>query len=182
MLKSRALPVLITMVLAVTAAPAHAQPAGQMRARGIQQRFACGDGCWDVKGFIARAEGAATQGEGVLVLSAAPSVGRVPGSAEFAARYQAKYGPIANYAVNSYDSARLMLLAIETAAKTKAGMPTRDEVVSVLRGLQFQGIAYARPVTWDAKGDNTAAVILLNVVEGDRFKEIGEVSREDLAR
>jgi branched-chain amino acid transport system substrate-binding protein len=154
----------------------------EIRARGLQQRFACGDGCWDVKGFIARSDGAAAQGEGVLILSAAPSIGRVPGSSEFAARYQAKYGPIANYAVNSYDSARLVLLAIETAAKTKGGMPTRDEVITALRGLRFQGIAYARPVTWDAKGDNTAAVIFLNVVEGDRFKEIGEVSRDDLAR
>jgi branched-chain amino acid transport system substrate-binding protein len=154
----------------------------EIRARGLQQRFACGDGCWDVKGFIARSDGAAAQGEGVLILSAAPSIGRVPGSSEFAARYQAKYGPIANYAVNSYDSARLVLLAIETAAKTKGGMPTRDEVITALRGLRFQGIAYARPVTWDKKGDNTAAVIFLNVVEGDRFKEIGEVSRDDLAR
>ena len=73
----------------------------EIRTRGLQQRFACGDGCWDVKGFIGRAEGAATQGEGVLVLSATPSIGRVLGSTEFAARYQAKYGPIANYAVNS---------------------------------------------------------------------------------
>jgi branched-chain amino acid transport system substrate-binding protein len=154
----------------------------EMRARGLPQRFACGDGCWDVKGFIGRAEGAATQGEGVLVLSASPSIGRVPGSAEFAARYQAKYGPIANYAVNSYDSARLVLLAIETAARAKGAMPTRDEVVAALRASSFQGIAYARPVTWDAKGDNSAAVIMLNVVEGDHFKEIGEVTREELAR
>ena len=154
----------------------------EIRARGIQQRFACGDGCWDVKGFIGRAEGAATQGEGVLVLSATPSIGRVPGSAEFAARYQAKYGPIANYAVNSYDSARLILHAVEAAAKAKGALPTRDEVVAALRGSSFQGIAYARPVTWDAKGDNTAAVIMLNVVDGDRFKEIGEVTRDELGR
>jgi branched-chain amino acid transport system substrate-binding protein len=154
----------------------------EIRARGLQQRFACGDGCWDVKGFIGRAEGAATQGEGVLILSATPSIGRVPGSAEFAARYQAKYGPIANYAVNSYDSARLVLLAIETAAKAKGAIPMRDAVIAALRGSEFQGIAYARPVTWDAKGDNTAAVIMLNVVEGDHFKEIGEVSRDELVR
>jgi branched-chain amino acid transport system substrate-binding protein len=154
----------------------------EMRARGLQQRFACGDGCWDVKGFIGRSEGAATQGEGVLILSAAPSVGRVPGSAEFAARYQAKYGPIANYAVNSYDSARLLLSAIEAAAGAKGRLPARDEVLDALHRMQFQGIAYARPVTWDAKGDNTAAVIFLNVVEGDHFKEIAEVSRDDIAR
>jgi branched-chain amino acid transport system substrate-binding protein len=153
-----------------------------MRAHGLVQRFACGDGCWDVKGFIARTDGAATQGEGVLILSAAPAVGRVAGSAEFAARYQAKYGPIANYAVNSYDSARLVLLAIETAARQKGGMPARADVLAALRAVKFQGIAYPRPVTWDTKGDNTAAVIFLNVVEGDRFKEIGEISREDLAK
>jgi branched-chain amino acid transport system substrate-binding protein len=153
-----------------------------MRVHGLAQRFACGDGCWDVKGFIARADGATSQGEGVLILSAAPAVGRVPGSAEFAARYQAKYGPIANYAVNSYDSARLVLRAVETAARQKGGMPTRDEVLAALRAVKFQGIAYARPVTWDAKGDNSAAVIFLNVVEGDRFKEIAEISREDLAK
>jgi branched-chain amino acid transport system substrate-binding protein len=154
----------------------------EMRAAGVKQLFACGDGCWDLKGFVARADGAATQGEGVLILSAAPAIGRVPGSAEFAARYQARYGPIANYAVNSYDSARLVLLAIETAARQKGAMPTRAEVLAALRSVRFQGIAYARPVTWDAKGDNTAAVIFLNVVEGDHFKEIGEMTREDLAR
>jgi branched-chain amino acid transport system substrate-binding protein len=154
----------------------------ELRAQGFDQRFACGDGCWDVKGFIARTDGAATRGEGVLILSAAPAVGRVPGSADFASRYQARYGPIANYALNSYDSARLVLLAIETAARQKGGMPTRAEVLAALRSVRFQGIAYAQPVTWDAKGDNTAAVIFLNVVEGDHFKEIGEVSRADLAK
>src|SRR5262250_3134056 len=49
----------------------------QMRERGMNQLFACGDGCWNVKGFIEPAAGAATKGEGVLVLSAAPAVGRV---------------------------------------------------------------------------------------------------------
>ncbi len=44
------------------------------------------------------------------------------------------------------------------------------------------GIAYARSVEWDEKGDNRAAVIFLNVVEGDRFKEVGEVGQADLAK
>src|SRR5438876_450059 len=129
-----------------------------------------------------RAVGATTQGEGVLVLSAAPAVGRVPGSAEFAARYKARYGPIANYAVNAYDAARLILRAVETAARRKGGLPARGEVTAALRAATFQGIAYSRPVAWDAKGDNTAAVIFLNVVEGDHFKEIAEVSPEDPAK
>ena len=151
----------------------------QMRQRGLDQLFACGDGCWNVKGFIEPAEGAAARGEGVVVLSAAPAVGRVPGSAAFAERYTKRFGPIANYAVSSYDAARLVLLAIDHAAGARSGMPTRAEVSNALRSLHYQGIAYARPVEWDAKGDNLAAVIFLNSVEGDRFKEIGEITRAD---
>jgi branched-chain amino acid transport system substrate-binding protein len=154
----------------------------QMRALGMNQLFACGDGCWNVKGFIQPTEGAATKGEGVLVLSAAPAIGRVAGSAEFAERYSRRFGPIANYAANSYDAARLVLRAIEHAARAKGGPPTRAEVVAALRGLRYQGIAYGRPVEWDAKGDNTAAVIFVNIVEDDRFKEVGEITREDIPK
>jgi branched-chain amino acid transport system substrate-binding protein len=148
----------------------------QMRDKGLNQLFACGDGCWNVNGFIQPAEGAATRGEGVIVLSAAPAVGRVPGSGAFAERYTKEFGPIANYAVNSYDAARLVLVAIRRAADAKGGLPTRTDVMSALRTLRYQGIAYARPVEWDTKGDNMAAVIFLNRVEGGQFKEIGEIT------
>jgi branched-chain amino acid transport system substrate-binding protein len=148
----------------------------QMRDKGLNQLFACGDGCWNVKGFIQPAEGAATRGEGVIVLSAAPAVGRVPGSGAFAERYTKQFGPIANYAVNSYDAARLVLVAIRRAADAKGALPTRTDVMSALRTLRYQGIAYARPVEWDTKGDNMAAVIFLNTVEGGQFKEIGEIT------
>ena len=151
----------------------------QMRERGLNQLFACGDGCWNVKGFIQPAGAAATKGEGVLILSAAPAIGRVPGSAAFAERYTKRFGPIANYALNSYDSARLVISAIQQAASATGGRPTRADVVAALRKAQYQGVAYARPVTWDARGDNTAAVIFVNVVEGDRFKEVGEITRSD---
>jgi branched-chain amino acid transport system substrate-binding protein len=146
-----------------------------MRERGMSQLFACGDGCWDVKGFIVPAAGAAEQGEGVRILSAAPVLGLVPGSTEFAAAYTAQYGPINNYAANSYDSARVLLAATEAAAKAKLALPNRSDVVATLKGLSFQGIAYAEPITWDAKGDNKAAVIFVNVVAGDRFKEIDQI-------
>jgi branched-chain amino acid transport system substrate-binding protein len=154
----------------------------QMRDLGQDQLFACGDGCWTVKGFIQPAEGAATRGQGVLVLSAAPAVGRVPGSQEFAERYTKKFGPIANYATNSYDSARMLLLAIEQAAQAKNGIPTRADVLAAFRALRFEGIAYPRPVEWDPKGDNKAAVIFVNVVENDRFREIGAISKDDIPK
>jgi branched-chain amino acid transport system substrate-binding protein len=146
-----------------------------MRKAGLNQVFACGDGCWSVGGFIKPAEGAATAGEGVRVLSAAPALGKVPGSAEFAERYKARFGPINNYAASSYDSARVVMNAIEAAATKKGGMPDRADVLAALKDIKFQGVAYAAPEAFDAKGDNTAAVIFVNDVDGDRFREIDQI-------
>jgi branched-chain amino acid transport system substrate-binding protein len=112
----------------------------------------------------------------VRILSAAPAIGAVPGSSEFAARYTAKYGPINNYAASSYDAVRLLLNAIQRAATDKRQLPSRAEVIAAMRQGSFQGVAYARPIEWDAKGDNTAAVIFVNVVDGERFKEIDQIA------
>jgi branched-chain amino acid transport system substrate-binding protein len=147
----------------------------EMRRQGLTQLFSCGDGCWDAKVFILAAEGAAEKGEGVRVLSAAPALGAVPGSGEFAAKYTAKYGPINNYAASSYDSGRVLMAAIAEAANRTKGAPTRADVVAALRGLTFQGIAYAKPVAWTEKGDNKSAVIFVNVVEGDHFRQIDQI-------
>jgi branched-chain amino acid transport system substrate-binding protein len=146
-----------------------------MRKAGLTQVFACGDGCWSAGSFIKPAEGATASGEGVRVLSAAPAVGKVAGSAEFAERYQARFGPIQNYAASSYDSARIVMSAIEAAANAKGGAPTRSDVQAALKGLKFQGVAYAAPEAFDAKGDNRAAVIFVNDVEGARFREIDQI-------
>jgi branched-chain amino acid transport system substrate-binding protein len=148
----------------------------EMRRQGLGQLFSCGDGCWDTNGFIRAAEGAATKGEGVRVLSAAPALGDVPGSAEFAAAYTAKYGPINNYAASSYDAARVLMAAIAEAGKGTNSPPARADVVAAMRRLTFQGIAYAKPVAWTERGDNTSAVIFVNVVEGDRFRQIDQIS------
>ena len=149
-----------------------------MRKAGLNQVFACGDGCWSVGGFIKPAEGAATAGEGVRILSAAPALGKVPGSSEFAERYKGRFGPINNYAANSYDSARVVMSAIDAAATKKGGIPDRADVVAALKDIKFQGVAYGAPETFDAKGDNIAAVIFVNDVDGDRFREIDQIGGE----
>jgi branched-chain amino acid transport system substrate-binding protein len=149
-----------------------------IRAAGLRQCFAAGDGCWDVANFLEPAAEAATAGEGVLVLAASAAVGRVPGSEEFAERYTRRHGPIVNYALNSYDAARVLLLAIERAAAAKGAVPGRAEVVAAMRSVRFQGVAYSRLLAWDAKGDNRASVTVLNVVEQHRFREIAELGFE----
>jgi branched-chain amino acid transport system substrate-binding protein len=146
-----------------------------MRKAGLNQVFACGDGCWSVGSFIKPAEGTGMAGEGVRVLSAAPALGKVPGSAEFAEHYKARFGPINNYAASSYDSARVVMSAIETAAVKKGGMPDRADVLAALKDIKFQGVAYAAPEAFDVKGDNIAAVIFVNDVDGDRFREIDQI-------
>jgi branched-chain amino acid transport system substrate-binding protein len=53
-------------------------------------------------------------------------------------------------------------------------MPSRAEVLAALNAVKFQGVAYAKPVQWNAKGDNVGAVIFVNAVEGGRFKQIDQ--------
>jgi len=148
-----------------------------MRESGLTQLFAAGDGCWDITNFVEPAGDAARKGEGVLVLAATPEIGRVPGSREFSERYHARYGPITNYAANSYDSTCLLLEAIEYAAESKNALPSRNDVTAAIRTVHFQGIAYPGQIEWDAKGDNIAAVTALYTVTDDRFRQIAEIRR-----
>ena len=67
------------------------------------------------------------------------------------------------------------MAAIAEAAKEKQGLPTRADVVAALGKLTFQGIAYAKRVQWTEKGDNKSAVIFVNSVEGDHFKQIDQI-------
>jgi branched-chain amino acid transport system substrate-binding protein len=146
-----------------------------LRARGDGRLLATGDGCWDVENFLSPAGAAAEEGEGVLVLSACPQLGDVPGSVEFAERYEKRFGPIKNYAVNSFDAARTLIEAVRAAARE--GSLTRARVAAALRKTHRQGIAYKRPVRWDDNGDNLSAVTALHEVEGGRFRQIDVINR-----
>jgi branched-chain amino acid transport system substrate-binding protein len=88
---------------------------------------------------------------------------------------KARFGPINNCVASSYDSARIVMSAIEAAAKAKGGLPDRADVLAALKVVKFQGDAYAAPEAFDAKGDNIAAVIFVNDVGGGRFR--GEIDR-----
>jgi branched-chain amino acid transport system substrate-binding protein len=70
----------------------------------------------------------------------------------------------------------VLIAAIGEAAKFGKAATTRADVIATLRGLTFEGIAYAKPVQWAEKGDNKSAVIFVNVVEGHRFKPIDQIS------
>jgi branched-chain amino acid transport system substrate-binding protein len=140
-----------------------------LRAKGLHQLMATGDGCWDIGNFLEPAGPTAEEGEGVLILSACPELGTVPGSQDFANRYARRFGPIKNYAVNSYDAAALLIGSIRTAALSGLG---RGSVLSALRHRRHRGIAYPEAVSWDSSGDNNAALTALHVVRDGRYRQI----------
>jgi branched-chain amino acid transport system substrate-binding protein len=141
-----------------------------LRAHGYTQLMATGDGCWDRVNFLDIAGDAAEAGEGVLVLSASSAIGDVPGSAEFAAKYERLHGPVVNYALNAYDTACILLRAIEAAAVT--GGVARDQVTSAIRTVRFTGLANPNPLAWTDKGDHAGAITRLSKVQNGQFSEI----------
>ena len=50
-----------------------------------------------------------------------------------------------------------------------------EYLLAALKDIKFQGVAYAAPEAFDAKGDNIAAVIYVNDVDGERFREIDQI-------
>jgi branched-chain amino acid transport system substrate-binding protein len=143
-----------------------------MRSHGLRQLFAAGDGCWDSINFLEPAGADAMSGEGVLVLSACCELGKVAGSREFAERYNARYGPILNYAVNSYDAAMTLVMALRSAQQVDHGVLDRPHLWKALRPIKRQGIAFPRATQWDMKGDNAAAVTALHVVKAGKFCQV----------
>lgn len=146
----------------------------ELRHQGRSQLVATGDGCWDVVNFLQPAGAAAMADEGVLVLSACPEIGYVPGASDFAERYAGRYGPVINYAVNCYDATRVLIDAINRAA---TGKLSRRAVFDALRETHYQGIAYPKPTVFDAKGNNMAAVTALHVVRDGRFQQVAVYER-----
>lgn len=147
-----------------------------LRGSGRPQLFAAGDGCWDRLNFLDPAGRAAEEGEGVLVLSACPEPGVAPGSLDMIMRYEQRFGPVVNYAVNAYDATALTLGALRDAAARHWPLD-RAALADALRRSEHRGVAYPEPVRWDDKGDNTVAVTALHVVRGGRFVQTALVRK-----
>jgi branched-chain amino acid transport system substrate-binding protein len=150
-----------------------------LRATGNNHLFATGDGCWDVTNFLRPAGAAVSVGEGVLVLSATPELGRVEGSMAFAERYTKRYGAISNYAVNSYASTKVLLAAIEDATTAQGISPQRESIAPAVRTGSLCGIAYSTATRWDDQGDNTSAVTALHTATSNGYQQVAQFPRTD---
>ncbi len=146
--------------------------ARQMRRMGIKSKFVGYEGIYSEKDFI--------QAAGNAAVGAFATYSKSPGTqvyADWQKKFQAKYGPPVAYAPHAYDSARVLLMAVEKVAQKKGDgslvigkKALRDAVAST----KYDGIT--GPVSFDQVGDRIGIAVTVNevVCEGQKcfFKEV----------
>ncbi len=126
----------------------------QARDKGIKAVFMGPDGI-DSADLVKIAGDAA---KGMYYTTVAGPVTYYPEAAKFAADYKAKFGKDPEpFGAQSYDSAVILLKAIEKAAKDAGGKkPTREQVRDAVRATKdFKGLTGL--ITFDSKGDPAVA-------------------------
>jgi branched-chain amino acid transport system substrate-binding protein len=141
----------------------------QARAAGFEGLFLGGDG-FDSSEFAALAGEA---GVGTFYTSTAGPASLFPAAAQFIADYTAKYGEAPRtYAVEAYDSAGIILKAIEDVLTANGGvLPTRAEVAAAVRAVNYDGLT--GNITFDANGDRTVATYYVLEVVASTPEEWG---------
>jgi len=140
----------------------------QARDKGIKATFMGPDGLDSAD--LVKIAGEAVNG--MYYTTVAGPVSYYPEAAKFAADYKARFGKDAEpFGAQSYDSAALILKAIENAAKANNNqMPTRPAVRDAVRALKdFKGITGT--INFDSKGDPAVAnYFVIQVVSADPAK------------
>ncbi|MDI6740363.1 MAG: branched-chain amino acid ABC transporter substrate-binding protein [Candidatus Edwardsbacteria bacterium] len=140
-------------------------PEGAMLIRRIKERkqaaaFLSGDAVANSE--LIKRGGMAAEG---IYFTFGPAVEDMPQSGRFYGSFKARYGELGPYSVYAYDAASVLLQAIEQA-KTTAG----DSLVKVLHARTFGGAM--GEISFDAKGDITAAPYVIWTVKGGEFKPV----------
>ncbi len=121
----------------------------QMRQAGISATFMGGDGL-DGSDLVKIAGNAVI---GTLFTTTSGPIDTLPKAAAFAKNYKAKFGKDSEaYGTYAYDSANVILTAIEGLLKANGGKkPTREEVAKAVRQVKLDGIT--GHIEFDNKGD-----------------------------
>jgi branched-chain amino acid transport system substrate-binding protein len=126
----------------------------QLRERGLRTRLMGGDGL-DSSEFVRLAgkENAA----GTFYTTVAGPVSAFPKAREVAQKFKQKYGKeIEGFGIYAYDSANVILMALENAIKASGGRkPTRELVAQEVRKVRMEGLTGS--IEFDDKGDNKRA-------------------------
>jgi len=144
----------------------------QMRRLGYKSKFVGYEGVYSEKDFI--------QASGDAAIGAYATYSKTPQTTvftEWQKKFQAKYGPPVAYAPHAYDSAKVLLMAVEKVAQKKGDgsvVVGKKALRDAVSATKYSGIT--GPVSFDKYGDRTEIVVTVNIVtcEGKRcfFKEI----------
>jgi branched-chain amino acid transport system substrate-binding protein len=132
----------------------------QARELGLNAPFMSGDGTIDPK-FIEIAGPAAAEG---TYLTFSPDPKNIPSAKGFIEKYRSTYGEIGPYSIYAYDSANILLEAIEAAGSTES-----KAIVDKLHSMEFD-VALGK-IRFDAKGDVTKSLYVVWITKGGRFSE-----------
>jgi branched-chain amino acid transport system substrate-binding protein len=147
--------------------PQGAPMAKQMQGLGLKAKFLAGDGV-QTHEFLTLAGSAA---QGVTASMPGLPLGQMPGGNSFKERFNAKYGPIQNYAPYAYDAVNAMIEAM-----VKAGSPEPAKYLPELVKLRFTGVT--GDIAFDAKGDIMGGAITLYQVKGKNWEVLETVLGE----
>jgi branched-chain amino acid transport system substrate-binding protein len=140
----------------------------QARDKGIKSVFLSDDGADSAD--LVKLGGEAVKG--MYYTTVAGPVSYYPEASKFAADYKAKFGKDSEaFGAQSYDSAAIILKAIEKAIKDNGGkLPTRAQVRDAVRATKdFKGLT--GNITFDSKGDPVVAkYFVLQVGSSDPAK------------
>ncbi|WP_028456134.1 branched-chain amino acid ABC transporter substrate-binding protein [Chitinilyticum litopenaei] len=104
---------------------------------------------------------AGKEGEGTIASLAGLPLDKMPGGADFAKRYEAKFGAMEIYTPYGYDAARILL-----AAMLKANSADPAQYLPVLAKTEHAGVTAAK-IAYDDKGDlKDGAITVYKVVDG----------------
>lgn len=130
----------------------------QMRALGMNAVYLSGDGSRS-QAFLQLAGASA---EGAIASTPGLPLEQMPGGADFAKRFEAKYGPIQNYAPFAYDA--VMTLA-DAMRQADSAQPAR--YLPALAAISRTGVT--GPISFDAHGDLQNSAITLYKVSGGKW-------------
>lgn len=126
----------------------------QLRERGVRTRLMGGDGL-DASEFVRLA--GRDNAAGTFYTTVAGPVSAFPKARAVVQRFKQKYGKdMEGFGIYAYDSANVILMALENAIKAAGGRkPTREQVAQEVRKVKMEGLTGA--IEFDDKGDNKKA-------------------------
>ncbi len=139
--------------------------AKQMKQIGLRARFMGGDGVQSLE-FIKLA---GSEADAVIASSPGLPLDAMPGGSAFRSQFNAKYGPIQNYAPYAYDAVQVLVSAMQ-----RAGSSAPARYLPELKNTDHAGVTGR--LRFDHKGDLTGGSVTVYQVKGGAWQVLETVA------